>query len=263
MKNFNVTSMLVMLMFMCITSMQAQSITTSKKYITKELNNVSNFSSIRVLGSPDVEYRQSSDSKTTVSIYGSDNLVDLLEVSTVNGVLQVNIKKGVKILSGERRLKVIASSPSLDDVDIKGSADVYLKGTLKGADLNLNITGSGDIEAENLQYTNLSAFVKGSGDINVKNVKATTVKTIVSGSGDVKMKGSTQTAMLTVNGSGDISADKLTATNVVATVSGSGDISCYASKQLDAKASGSGDIEYKGSPSIVNKQGKKDSISGK
>ena len=243
MKNFNVTSMLVMLMFMCITSMQAQSITPSKKYITKELNNVSNFSSIRVLGSPDVEYRQSSDSKTTVSIYGSDNLVDLLEVSTVNGVLQVNIKKGVKILSGERRLKVIASSPSLDDVDIKGSADVYLKGTLKGADLNLNITGSGDIE--------------------VKNVKATTVKTIVSGSGDVKMKGSTQTAMLTVNGSGDISADKLTATNVVATVSGSGDISCYASKQLDAKASGSGDIEYKGSPSIVNKQGKKDSISGK
>ena len=61
----------------------------------------------------------------------------------------------------------------------------------------------------------------------------------------------------------DISADKLTATNVVATVSGSGDISCYASKQLDAKASGSGDIEYKGSPSIVNKQGKKDLISGK
>lgn len=250
MKSFNVTSMLVVLMFLCFTGIQAQTVTPSKKYITKELNNVSNFSSIRVLGSPDVEYRQSSDSKTTVSIYGSDNLVDLLEVSTVNGVLQVNIKKGVKILSGERRLKVIASSPSLDDVDIKGSADVYLKGTLKGADLNLNITGSGDIEAENLQYTNLSAFVKGSGDINVKNVKATTVKTIVSGSGDVEMKGSTQMAMLTVNGSGDISADKLTATNVVATVSGSGDISCYASKQLDAKANGSGDIEYKGNPSI-------------
>ena len=263
MKSLKVTSMLAVLMFLFITGMQAQTVTPSKKYITKELNNVSNFSSIKVLGSTDVEYRQSSGSKTEISIYGSDNLVDLLEVSTANGVLQVNIKKGVKILSGERRLKVIASSPSLDEVDIKGSADVYLKGTIKGVDLTLNITGSGDIEAENLQYTNLSAYIKGSGDIDVKNVKGTTVKTIVSGSGDVKMKGSTQTAMLTVNGSGDISADKLTATNVVATVSGSGDISCYASKQLDAKASGSGDIEYKGSPSIVNKQGKKDSISGK
>ena len=263
MKSFNVTSMFVMLMFLCITGIQAQSVTPSKKYITKDLNNIGNFSSIRVLGSPDVEYRQSSGSKTTVSIYGSDNLVDLLEVSAVNGVLQVNIKKGVKILSGERRLKVIASSPSLKEVDIKGSADVYLKGTIKGSDLNLNITGSGDIEAENLQYTNLSTFVKGSGDIDVKNVKATTVRTIISGSGDVNLKGSAQWATLTVNGSGDISADKLTATNVVATVSGSGDISCYASKQLDAKVSGSGDIEYKGNPSILNKQGREDSISRK
>ena len=244
MRNSKVTSMLVVLMFLLVTGIQAQTVTPSKKYITKELNNVSNFSSIRVLGSPDVEYRQSNGSKTTVSIYGSDNLVDLLEVSTVNGVLQVNIKKGVKILSGERRLKVIASSPSLNQVDIKGSADVYLKGTIKRNDLNLNIAGSGDIEAENLQYANIFALVKGSGDIDLKNVKATTV-------------------MSEVNGSGDISAEKLAATNVVATVAGSGDIVCYASRQLDARVSGSGDIEYKGSPSVVNKQGKKNSITGK
>ena len=158
MRNSKVTSMLVVLMFLLVTGIQAQTVTPSKKYITKELNNVSNFSSISVLGSPDVEYRQSNGSKTTVSIYGSDNLVDLLEVSTVNGVLQVNIKKGVKILSGERRLKVIASSPSLNQVNIKGSADVYLKGAIKGNDLNLNIAGSGDIEAENLQYTNILLF---------------------------------------------------------------------------------------------------------
>lgn len=263
MKSFNVTSMLVVLMFLCITGIQAQSVTPSKKYITKDLNNVGNFTSIRVLGSPDVEYRQSSGSKTTVSIYGSDNLVDLLEVSAVNGVLQVNIKKGVKILSGERRLKVIASSPSLKEVDIKGSADVYLKGTIKGNDLNLNIAGSGDIEAENLQYANIFALVKGSGDIDLKNVKATTVMSEVNGSGDINMKGSAQKATLTVNGSGDISAEKLAATNVVATVAGSGDIVCYASRQLDARVSGSGDIEYKGSPSVVNKQGKKNSITGK
>lgn len=244
MRNSKVTSMLVVLMFLLVTGIQAQTVTPSKKYITKELNNVSNFSSISVLGSPDVEYRQSNGSKTTVSIYGSDNLVDLLEVSTVNGVLQVNIKKGVKILSGERRLKVIASSPSLNQVNIKGSADVYLKGAIKGNDLNLNIAGSGDIEAENLQYTNIFALVKGSGDIDLKNVKATTV-------------------MSEVNGSGDISAEKLAATNVVATVAGSGDIVCYASRQLDARVSGSGDIEYKGSPSVVNKQGKKNSITGK
>lgn len=106
-------------------------------------------------------------------------------------------------------------------------------------------------------------YITGSGDIDLKNVKATTVMSEVNGSGDINIKGSAQKATLTVNGSGDISAEKLAATNVVATVAGSGDIVCYASRQLDARVSGSGDIKYKGSPSVVNKQGKKNSITGK
>ena len=50
MRNSKVTSMLVVLMFLLVTGIQAQTVTPSKKYITKELNNVSNFSSISVLG---------------------------------------------------------------------------------------------------------------------------------------------------------------------------------------------------------------------
>lgn len=263
MKNLKVTFMLAVLLFLSVTGIEAQTVTPSKKYITKELNNVGSFSAVNVLGSTDVEYRQSSGSGTKVSIYGSDNLVDLVEVSAVNGVLQVSLKKGVRINSGERRLKVIASSPSLNRVDINGSADVYLKGMMKGSNLSLSIAGSGDIEAENLQYTGISCSVKGSGDVELKNVKANAVKADVQGSGDVEIKGSTRQATLTVRGSGDISADKLIAADVVANVSGSGDISCYASKKLDAKVSGSGDIEYKGSPSVVNKEGRRGSISGK
>ena len=40
MKSLKVTSMLAVLMFLFITGMQAQTVTPSKKYITKELNNV-------------------------------------------------------------------------------------------------------------------------------------------------------------------------------------------------------------------------------
>lgn len=263
MKNLKVASMCVVLLFLLVAGIQAQTVSPSRKYVTKEIKDVSNFSSITVLGSPDVEYRQSSGSKAKVSVYGSDNLVDLLEVSTVNGVLKVNIKQGVKILSGERRLKVIASSPALKQVDIKGSGDVYLKGAIRGSDLQLAVHGSGDIEAENLQYTSISGFVKGSGDMDLKKVNATAVKAEVNGSGDIDMKGDAQKASYIVKGSGDISADKLMVPNVVATVAGSGDISCYASKRLDAKVSGSGDIDYRGNPSIVNKEGKKSSITGR
>ena len=263
MKNLKNVSVGMVLMLLSVAGVKAQTVIPSKKYITREVKNTSSFSAIKVLGSPDVEYRQSNNSKTTVSIYGSDNLVDLLEVNTVNGVLQVNIKKGVNIHGGERRLKVIASSPSLTQVDIQGSSDVNLKGAINGTNIRLNITGSGDIEAENLNYADISVAVKGSGDAVLKNMKVDNVNAVVAGSGDIDMRGVAQRAVLTVNGSGDITAGNLVATNVTATVSGSGDIECYASKQLNAKVGGSGDIEYKGSPSVVNKQGKKNSITGK
>lgn len=263
MKKSKVTSILVVLLFLFTTEIQAQNVTPSKNYITKEIKGISPFSAINVLGSPDIEYTQSSGSRTSVSIYGSDNLVELVELSTMNGVLQVNIKKGVNIHGSGFRFKVIASSPTLNQVDIKGSSDVELKGIIKGNNLKLTVTGSGDIDADNLQFTNISALVNGSGDIKLKNLKATNVDIQVNGSGDVDAKGSAQKAALMVKGSGDITADELITTNVIATVSGSGDIDCYASKLLDAKVSGSGDIDYKGSPQTVNKQGKKDQISEK
>lgn len=262
MKSLKITSILT-LFLLIIVGVKAQTVTPSKKYITQEVKNVTDFNSIRVLGSPDIEYRQSSDSKTTVYIYGSDNLVDLLEVTTENGVLQVKMKEGVKILSGERRLKVIASSSSLVQVDVRGSADVDLKGTIQGNSLQLNIFGSGDIEAENLQVTHISNTLKGSGDIKLKNVKAANINVEVNGSGDVEIKGETQQAVLALRGSGDITANKLIAVHVSANIAGSGDIECYASQQLDAVVNGSGDIEYEGNPSVVNKQGKKDQISRK
>ncbi len=47
MRNSKVTSMLVVLMFLLVTGIQAQTVTPSKIY-HKELNNVSNFSSISI-----------------------------------------------------------------------------------------------------------------------------------------------------------------------------------------------------------------------
>lgn len=263
MKYLKVTSMLAVLLFLFIAGIQAQTFTPSKKYITKEIKGINSFNSIIVVGSPDVEYTQSTGSRATVSIYGPDNLVDLLEISTVEGVLQVSFKKGTHIQGSNFQLKVIVSSPTLNQVDIKGSSDVYLKGSIKGENMNLIVTGSGDIKTEKLQIRNLSASVKGSGDISLKNLKATSVDIKVNGSGDVDVDGSTQKAALTVSGSGDISAYGLNAANVVANIFGSGDIDCYASKQLDAKVEGSGEIDYKGNPKIVNKQGRKDNISKK
>ena len=258
-----IRSLLALFMVLSLTVVHAQKVTPSKKYVTKELTDVKNFSIISAVGSTDVEYKQVKSDVSRVSIYGSDNVVGLLNVTTINGVLQISFKKGVSIINGNSKLKVIASSPVLDKVIIKGSADVNLKGNISGKNLQLLIFGSGDMVAENLKYTTIASTIKGSGDLDLKKIDVVSANIEVFSSGDVDVKGATQSATLLVEGSGDISASKLTAKNVMATVYGSGDISCYATERLDARVKGSGDISYSGSPSIVNKEGRRDNISGK
>ena len=64
------------------------------------------------------------------------------------------------------------------------------------------------------------------------------------------LSGSARNATLVLNRSGELSARKLDAENVTAHVNGSGEIPCTATKTLETNIQGSGEISYKGNPSI-------------
>ena len=85
----------------------------------------------------------------------------------------------------------------------------------------------------------------------------------VNGSGDINIKGSAQKATLTVNGSEILVLKNWLQLMSLLQLRGSGDIVCYASRQLDAELVVVVILNIKGSPSVVNKQGKKNSITGK
>ena len=57
---------------------------------------------------------------------------------------------------------------------------------------------------------------------------------------------------VSISGSGDINAYDLIADNVDATVSGSANIKVTANKEIIAKVSGSGDIDYRGNPEKID-----------
>ncbi len=222
-----------------------RTIKSSKNYVTKEVK-ASNFNAIRVQGSPDVVYTQSD--KVGIQIYGSDNIVDLLETTVDNGVLTVKFKSNTSIMNSGK-FEVRASSPHLNKVHVQGSGDVTLANGIKGEDnLEVSIQGSGDIDGTNISCDNISISVQGSGDIKLSRITSSNVTATVAGSGDIDINGSCSSAVYSVAGSGDISAADLKADNVSAKVSGSGDIKCHATQVLKATVSGSGDIGYKGNP---------------
>lgn len=136
--------------------------------------------------------------------------------------------------SGTNKLLIHLQSDYLKKVAISGSADLKFLSPDKVQDFSLSIAGSGDFSGE-LDCT-------GAVSMNV------------SGSGDLSPSGKCKNLNLSISGSGDFIGGRLQAESVKIAIAGSGDASVYASEELDASVSGSGDIRYAGNPKKVNKK---------
>ncbi|WP_071147899.1 head GIN domain-containing protein [Bacteroides ihuae] len=227
---------------------QAQIIVGSGNIVTKGVK-VGLFNSLKLQGSPDVIYKQTTG-KPSVELYGSDNIVGLLEVKIESGILLIKFKDNVNIRN-RGKLEVRVSGPALERLTVQGSGDVLLVNGIKShKDLAISIQGSGDIQGKGIESPLLSLSVKGSGDIDLSDVNARRTNVKIAGSGDITLRGKCQEVDLGISGSGDINAAGLMAQKVLVKVAGSGDVSCYATDYLTGSVSGSGDVGYKGNPKI-------------
>src|SRR5215510_16095318 len=94
----------------------------------------------------------------------------------------------------------------------------------------------------------------GAGEANLSNIKNDRMEIAMVGAGSLTASGETKDADITLSGAGSVDAKNLHAINAKVNSTGVGSVEIYATAQLDAKASGIGEINYYGSPKIVNKQ---------
>lgn len=116
--------MVISLLTLSTGCIDSKHIKASGNYITRNIQ-VGNFSSIKVQGSEDVLYSQSTDGKTSVKVYASDNIIDLLNIRVEDETLVIGYKKNVNIfgLGNNDKVKVIVSNPTLNGLKIQGSGE--------------------------------------------------------------------------------------------------------------------------------------------
>ena len=101
----------------------------------------------------------------------------------------------------------------------------------------------------------LKKFVfSGAGKANLSNVKNDRVEIALTGAGSLTASGETKEADITLSGAGSVDTKNLHAVNAKVNSTGIGSVEIYVTGQLDAKTSGIGEINYYGSPKIVNRQ---------
>ena len=185
--------------------LQGKHVTGSKNYLTKKVE-VGHFNEIKLLGSANVTYHQGS--QNYIEIYGSDNIIPLLETFVDGNTLIVKYKKNVTIWKGKLEVKVF--SPELNKLTINGSGDIHFaNGIQTKEDISLSINGSGDIKGKDFRCRKMSVSISGSGDVKLQQIESEECIASIAGSGDIGLSGKTLNAKYKIAGSGDIAAGNL------------------------------------------------------
>ncbi len=233
--------------------------------VVTEKRSTGDFTGIKLLCSADLYIHQGS---TSVEVKADENIIKYIETTVTDGVLEINVKnKGFRSVTV---LEVYISVPNLEVIKSLGSGDIKFVDTFKAHDLLINMSGSGDLDAD-FDASNLELNVNGSGDTEITGIGGA-FKVSVAGSGDVEaqdlkledcfvknngsgdifLNGKTNNLTVNVGGSGDVEAYNLTAVRATISSNGSSDITLNVVEELQVMINGSGDVTYRGNPAKVD-----------
>ncbi|MGN1156500.1 MAG: head GIN domain-containing protein, partial [Agathobacter sp.] len=211
--------------------------TQAKAQTEEQTVAVDNFDKISLMGNIDVIFSQ--DSKTSVVIVGNRKDIDKVEAEVKGSTLVISTKTEKKNVGGVTvkttkfidEVKVKVASKNLKEVKITGSGDFKATTDIKTDNLNLNISGSGDMEFKKVTADAAKVNIAGSGDISMKQIDTKNLNTSIAGSGEIEIDNVTDRcdiAQLSIAGSGEMKMK----------FEGCRDLRC--------KIAGSGEIELKG-----------------
>jgi hypothetical protein len=147
-----------------------------------------------------------------VVVSGYENLIPYYETEVRGNTLHLDFKEGYWNIRNNN-IKVTVYTTDASAVRLNGSGKVMMHAGLSTNTMDVDISGSGDVYIDDNNFSRFDCRVNGSGSIDARNANCDEVYADISGSGDIDV---------TVN---DV---------------------------LDAKISGSGSVDYWGSPEVVN-----------
>lgn len=197
---------------------------------------------IVVSGFFDIELVPGTEGNLTLN--GEENTLRHIITKVEGKNLIIKVKKGYQINPSSQKKGISITVPiaAISSLTCSGSGDITARKTIRTDRFETTMSGSGDVSL----------------DIEARSVIAN-----MSGSGDLALKGRATDLSIKISGSGDVEAYGLTAENVEAVVSGSAHIEVTATQKIDARISGSGDIDYRGNPAkVITKVSGSGDISG-
>lgn len=196
--------------------------------VVTEQRQVSDFDEVALRGIGNLYLKQGDEESLTIE--AEDNIIPAIRTEVHGRRLEIGHERGAwRNIRPTKPLNFYLTVKELHEVEL---------------------SGSGSIEAEMLRTDSLTVSISGSGDARIEQIEGDELATRISGSGSLRAAGRVTRQTITISGSGDYRADDLVTETCSVTVSGSGHADLRVAEKLDVVISGAGSIRYIGSPSI-------------
>ncbi len=139
--------------------------------------------------------------RPSIEVTGGASSVDELRIDSVGGILAIDGEHDGLHLHGGPDLTVKIKTPKLVQLVLTASGNTRATG-FAGGDLELIVTGSGDTELAGF-LRQLDATITGSGDLEAFELETQVVDANISGSGDAEVC-ATRELRAVLTGSGDL-----------------------------------------------------------
>ena len=146
---------------------------------TREVD-VEDFDKVNLRGAFDVEITFGNRQELKITI--DDNLWDILEADVHRGTLELDWEKSCRPDS-DCLVEIVV--PSLESVDLHGAGDIDISG-FTGSSFSFNLSGAGNLTMDG-EVDDLEVRVSGAGNIDTRKLEAQNVEVSISGAGNAKV----------------------------------------------------------------------------
>jgi len=188
---------------------------------------VPEFHGISVSGGIDLYISNGPESVAVTA--SSQETRDHMVTEVVDGILRIHMEENWFHHTDNSKMKAYVSITNLRELEGSGGGDIVFQNLIKGDDLEIRLSGGGNLN----------------GKLNVNHLVINQ-----SGGSGVKLSGNVENLTLNASGGGSLNGFDLVTNYASIRASGGSETELTVNKELRAVVSGGGDITYKGTASV-------------